>query len=122
MTELRFAVIGINHAHIYGQVDCLLRAGAECVGFHAPEDDLAKLFAERHPQIPHVAEKRRLLEDDKVKLIVSADAPPDKLLRIEEDPGDARLRAMVFEFDRTASRLVEMQSKAYLAEARRSPE
>ena len=28
MTELRFAVIGINHAHIYGQVDCLLRAGA----------------------------------------------------------------------------------------------
>ena len=75
MTELRFAVIGINHAHIYGQVDCLLRAGAECVGFHAPEDDLAKLFAERHPQIPHVAEKRRLLEDDKVKLIVSAGIP-----------------------------------------------
>ena len=60
--------------------------------------------------------------DNRVKLIVSADAPPDKLLRIEEDPGDARLRAMVFEFDRTASRLVEMQSKAYLAEARRAPE
>jgi cell division protein ZapE len=60
--------------------------------------------------------------DNRVKLIVSADAPPGKLLRIEEDPGDARLRAMVFEFDRTASRLVEMQSKAYLAEARRAPE
>ena len=60
--------------------------------------------------------------DNRVKLIVSADAPPDKLLRIEEDPSDARLRAMVFEFDRTASRLVEMQSKAYLAEARRAPE
>jgi cell division protein ZapE len=60
--------------------------------------------------------------DNRVKLIVSADAPTGKLLRIEEDPGDARLRAMVFEFDRTASRLVEMQSKAYLAEARRAPE
>jgi cell division protein ZapE len=60
--------------------------------------------------------------DNRVKLIVSADAPPEKLLRIEEDPNDARLRAMVFEFDRTASRLVEMQSKAYLAEARRAPE
>jgi cell division protein ZapE len=60
--------------------------------------------------------------DNRVKLIVSADAPPEKLLRIEEDPADARLRAMVFEFDRTASRLVEMQSRAYLAEARRAPE
>ena len=60
--------------------------------------------------------------DNRVKLIVSAEAGPEKLLRIEEDPADARLRAMVFEFDRTASRLVEMQSRAYLAKARRSPE
>jgi len=60
--------------------------------------------------------------DNRVKLIVSAEGPPEKLLRIEEDPGDARLRAMVFEFERTASRLVEMQSRAYLAEARRAPE
>jgi len=29
---------------------------------------------------------------------------------------------MVFEFDRTASRLVEMQSRGYLAERRRIPE
>ena len=60
--------------------------------------------------------------DKRVKLIVSADAAPERLLRIEEDPRDARLRAMVFEFDRTASRLVEMRSRAYLAEARRSPD
>jgi len=60
--------------------------------------------------------------DNRVKLIVSAEGPPEKLLRIEEDPRDARLRAMVFEFERTASRLVEMQSRAYLAEARRAPE
>jgi len=60
--------------------------------------------------------------DNGIKLIVSAEAAPEKLLRVEEDPADARLRAMVFEFDRTASRLVEMQSKAYLSAARRAPE
>jgi cell division protein ZapE len=60
--------------------------------------------------------------DNRVKLIVSAETAPAKLLRIEEDPGDPRLRAMVFEFDRTASRLVEMQSREYLAERRRTPE
>jgi len=60
--------------------------------------------------------------DNRVKLIASAEGPPEKLLRVEEDPRDARLRAMMFEFERTASRLVEMQSRAYLAEARRAPE
>src|SRR5258706_6094 len=60
--------------------------------------------------------------DNRVKLIVSAEAAPEKLLKIEEDPGDPRLRAMVFEFDRTASRLVEMQSRDYLAERRRPPD
>ena len=59
--------------------------------------------------------------DNRVKLIVSAETSPEKLLNIEEDPGDSRLRAMVFEFDRTASRLVEMQSREYLAERRRLP-
>jgi cell division protein ZapE len=59
--------------------------------------------------------------DNRVKLIVSAEISPEKLLRIEEDPGDSRLRAMVFEFGRTASRLVEMQSREYLAERRRLP-
>ena len=60
--------------------------------------------------------------DNRVKLIVSAETTPEKLLKIEEDPGDPQLRAMVFEFDRTASRLVEMQSREYLAERRRTPD
>jgi len=60
--------------------------------------------------------------DNRVKLVVSAEAAPEKLLKIEEDPGDPQLRAMVFEFDRTASRLVEMQSREYLAERRRPPD
>ncbi len=38
---IKFAAIGLNHSHIYGQVDCLLREGAELVSFHSPEDDLA---------------------------------------------------------------------------------
>jgi len=62
-----------------------------------------------------------VLYDNRVKLLVSAETTPEKLLKIEEDPGDSRLRAMVFEFDRTASRLVEMQSREYLAERRRLP-
>src|SRR5882757_554415 len=78
MAKLRFAAIGINHAHIYGQVDCLLRAGAKLKGFHAPEDDLAKAFSARFPQSPRVAEKKQLLEDESIALIVSAGIPFDR--------------------------------------------
>jgi cell division protein ZapE len=46
------------------------------------------------------------LYEHKVKLIVAADAEPAALY----DKGDGR-----FEFERTISRLMEMQSQAYLA-------
>jgi predicted dehydrogenase len=78
MTEVRFAVIGINHAHIYGQVDCLLRARAKLAGFHAPEDDLAKQFSERFPQAPRIDDRRRILEDQSIALIVSAGIPYER--------------------------------------------
>ena len=47
------------------------------------------------------------LYEYRVKLLASADATPDALY----PEGDGR-----FEFDRTVSRLMEMQSEEYLAE------
>ncbi len=52
--------------------------------------------------------------DNRVKLILSAESEPEHLLKVEEAAGDARIRAMAFEFERTASRLIEMQSRVYL--------
>ncbi len=52
-----------------------------------------------------------ILYDQKVKLIVSAQALPDQLYLAG---------AMANEFTRTASRLIEMQSEAYLSAPRRS--
>src|SRR6476620_1092273 len=72
MSALRFAVIGINHDHINGQPKCMLDAGAEFAGFYAPEDDLAAEFSQRFPGAPRVDDKRRLLEDKSIQLIVSA--------------------------------------------------
>ena len=60
-----------------------------------------------------------VLYDSRVNLIVSAEAAPDRLLTPEEAPADPRLRALVFEFQRTASRLLEMRSREYLAQHRR---
>jgi len=59
-----------------------------------------------------------VLYDQRVKLIVSAQALPEALLDRGAGSGDAQLQAMVFQFDRTASRLAEMQTLEYLSQPR----
>src|SRR5690606_41303529 len=46
---VRFSVIGLNHGHIYGQTQALLRNGAQVVSFYAKEADLAERFSKRFP-------------------------------------------------------------------------
>ncbi len=75
---IRFAVIGINHNHILGQVDAVLGAGAEFVAFFADEDDLAAPFSERYPQAERVRDIRRILEDNSIALVLSAAIPKDR--------------------------------------------
>ena len=48
--KIRFATIGLNHFHIYGQTNLLLRAGAELVSFYATEPELINLYAKDYPQ------------------------------------------------------------------------
>jgi predicted dehydrogenase len=69
---IKFAAIGLNHSHIYGQVDLLLREGAEFVAFHSPEDDLAIPFAEKYPQARRVADRRAILDDASIQLVLTA--------------------------------------------------
>ena len=82
MTEnspLRFAAIGLDHRHIYHQVGRLLDLGCECVGYWT-EDEPQPLagFVKRFPDIPRVDDRRRLLEDTSIPLIVSAGVPDQR--------------------------------------------
>ena len=78
MTDIKFAAIGINHAHIYGQVECLKRAGAEFVAFHAIEDDLAATFSARFPEARRVSDPAAILEDASIGVVVTAAIPGDR--------------------------------------------
>lgn len=77
-SAIRFGVIGINHGHIYGQVNLLLRAGATFVGWYAPELELRPAFAAQYPDVPLVDTPERLLEDPTLQLIVSAGIPDER--------------------------------------------
>jgi len=75
---INFAVIGINHGHIYGQIACLLNAGAKFVAWYASEPDLAAEFAPKFPQVKRVADKRTILEDPNIQLVISAGIPAER--------------------------------------------
>ncbi len=75
---VRFGVIGLNHGHIYGQVNLLVRAGAECAGVWAVEPDLLQQFRKTYPHVPVAASADTLLEDPSIDLIVSAAIPNER--------------------------------------------
>lgn len=75
---IKFAAIGLNHSHIYGQVDCLLREGAELVAFHSPEDDLARDFGAKYAGARRVGDARAILEDHAIALVLTAAIPADR--------------------------------------------
>ncbi|MBI1878336.1 MAG: Gfo/Idh/MocA family oxidoreductase [Chloroflexi bacterium] len=75
---IRFGVIGLNHAHIYGQTNLLLRAGAEFVSFYAKEPALIAQFAPKYPQARQARSAEEILEDHTLHLIVSAAIPNER--------------------------------------------
>lgn len=75
---VRFAAIGLNHAHIYGQTNLLLQAGAELVSFYAVEPDLATQYGQVYPQAKQVSDPRVILEDPTIHLIISAAIPDER--------------------------------------------
>ncbi len=74
---ITFAAIGVDHRHIYEMVGRLLELGCRCKGFwtEAGAQPLAG-FRERFPDLPRVDDRRRLLEDPEVRLVLTA-APND---------------------------------------------
>jgi predicted dehydrogenase len=73
---LTFGVIGIDHSHIYEQVGRLLELGCQCVGWYTEgEPPPLAGFLQRFPHVRRVDDRRRLLEDPTIALIVTAAVP-----------------------------------------------
>lgn len=76
--RIRFSVIGINHDHINSQIGAVIRGGGQFISFYAKEPELAAKFAQRYPQVKLARNEKEILEDDSIKLIVSAAIPEDR--------------------------------------------
>ena len=76
--RIRFAAVGLNHGHIYGQVGAVQRGGGELVSFFAKEPDLVAAFQKRFPGAKLARSEDEILEDASLQLIVSAAIPDER--------------------------------------------
>ena len=76
--KIKFAVIGVNHAHINSMVDAVLRGGGELVSVYAKEPDLAAAFITRYPQAARAGSENEILESSSIQLVLSAAIPDER--------------------------------------------
>ncbi len=76
--KIKVGVIGINHSHIYAQVEAVQRGGGELVSFYAKEADLAAAFAKRFPQAARAGHEKEILENRDLQLVLSSAIPDER--------------------------------------------
>ena len=77
---MRFAVIGLDHRHVYELTAHLIEAGMECAGYWPVTSDLGVLegFRKRFPHLAEIADKDRLLDDRTIDVIAIAAIPSER--------------------------------------------
>ena len=76
--RINFAVIGINHAHIYSQVEAVIRGGGQLVSVFAKEPELLASFTKRFPQVKIASSEKEILDDKSIKLVLSSIIPSER--------------------------------------------
>jgi predicted dehydrogenase len=76
--RIKFAVIGINHAHINSQVGAVVRGGGELVWLYAKEPDLIAGFQKQFPQAKLARTEQEVLDDPTIQLVLSSIVPEER--------------------------------------------
>lgn len=76
--KIKFAVININHPHIYGMTSAIKRGGGELVALYAKEEDLAAAYLKSYPEAKRVSSEKEILEDPSIHLVLSSGIPDER--------------------------------------------
>ena len=76
--SIRFSVIGINHNHILGMVDSLIKGGGQLISVYAKEPELLADFTKRYPNAKVAKSEAEILEDNSIQLVASSTIPVDR--------------------------------------------
>jgi predicted dehydrogenase len=75
--RIKFAVIGLDHAHIYGMTDAVIRGGGVLAAFYATDAGQIATFRKRYGNDVKLARSEAEILDDKSILLVAGAPIPD---------------------------------------------
>ena len=75
---VRFAVIGLDHAHVIGMTFSLKAAGAELVSVLPQKGPIGDGFLKLFPDTPHANSAAEILEDPTIQLIANGGIPNER--------------------------------------------
>lgn len=70
--RLRFAVIGLDHPHIYAMIDALIRSGGTLVAIHASDSRQLARYLARFGDLKIVRTEAEILDDESAQVVASA--------------------------------------------------
>jgi predicted dehydrogenase len=76
--QLRFALIGLDHNHVYNHARILLNAGAELVGIYSARPEHIAEFKQSYPDVMAAASMAAILEDPTIDIIGGSAMPADR--------------------------------------------
>jgi predicted dehydrogenase len=76
--RIPFAVIGLDHAHIYSMTDAVIRGGGVLTSFYAADPAQAATFRKRYGDVKLARSEAEILEDKTIKLVAGAPIPDQR--------------------------------------------
>jgi predicted dehydrogenase len=76
--RIKFAVINIDHPHIFGMTDAIKRGGGELVALYAAQPDLTAAFLKSFPEAKLAKSESEILEDPAIQLVLSSGIPDER--------------------------------------------
>jgi len=73
--SINFAVIGLDHAHIYSMTDAMIRGGGKLVAFHATDPAQISTFQKRYGGVKLARSEAEIMDDKSIALIAGAPIP-----------------------------------------------
>jgi len=76
--RIPFAVIGLDHAHIYSMTDAVIRGGGVLTSFYAADPTQIATFRKRYGDVKLARDEAEILEDRNIKLVAGAPIPDQR--------------------------------------------
>lgn len=78
VNRIKFAVINIDHPHIYGMTDAIKRGGGQLTALYAKQPDLTAAFLKAYPEAKLAKSESEILEDSSIQLVLSSGIPDER--------------------------------------------